>query len=255
MRIMYKIGIIGCGSIGRMIVENAGYVDVKIVAIYDDILSRAKDLAPDGCKVAKNFEEFLREDADLVVEAASQEAVREYGRAVLKSGKDLIVMSSGALLDYQLREEMIDASKGHNSNIFIPSGAILGLDNLKILRFMDGDISLRTIKNPKSLGIEDLTGKKVVFKGKASEAVKKFPFNINVAASLSLATGRDIDVEIVADSDVRDNIHQIRAKGEFGKITIDIENSKFPKNPKTSYLAALSILSLLKTRNDQIKIG
>ena len=39
----------------------------------------------------------------------------------------------------------------------------------------------------------------IIFSGKASEAVNKFPKNINVSSTLSLASGMDADVKIIAD--------------------------------------------------------
>lgn len=250
-----RVGIIGCGSIGKTIIDNSNMFDV--IAVYDKDYSKLSDLDLSSrfIKICKTFDEFLRQDTDLVVEAASQDAVRAYATDVLKKRKSLVILSVGALMDEELRTKLIKSARENNSCIYIPSGAIVGLDNLKVLRFAEGDITLTTTKNPKSLGLKDFTGRKTVFKGKASKAVKEFPYNINVAATLSLATGKDIDVEIIADSTVRGNIHQIRVNGVFGSINIDINNVTFPKNPKTSYLAALSVLGLIKSIDEPLKVG
>jgi len=250
-----KIGIIGYGSIGKTIIDNSDMLNIDVVAVYDKDYLKLSYLDLSTTKICKTFDEFLGEEIDLVIEAASQDAVREYGIKVLKTHKNLIVLSVGALMDEDLRRELITSAQENNSCIYIPSGAIVGLDNLKVLRFAEGDISLTTIKSPKSLGLKDFNGKKTVFKGKTSKAVKEFPYNINVAATLSLATGKDVDVEIIADSEVTGNIHQIRTNGVFGSIKIDIHNVTFPKNPKTSYLAALSVLELIQSINDPVKIG
>ncbi|BDC36311.1 aspartate dehydrogenase [Candidatus Methanoliparum sp. LAM-1] len=250
-----KIGIIGYGSIGKTIIDNSGMLDIDVVAVYDKDYSKLSNFKISNFKICKTFDEFLDQDTDLIVEAASQDAIREYGVKILKMHKNLVIMSVGALMDEDLRDKLIKSAQENNSCIYIPSGAILGLDNLKIFQFVEGNIELTTIKNPKSLGLKDFNGRKTVFKGKASKAVKEFPYNINVAATLSLATGKDIDVEIIADSKVTENIHQIRANGVFGSIKIDINNVTFPKNPKTSYLAALSILGMIKSIKEPIKIG
>jgi len=252
-----RVGIIGYGSIGKTIIDDSDVLNIDVVAVYDKDYSKLSnlDLSSHSIKICKTFDEFLDQDTDLVVEAASQDAVRNYATDVLKKHKDLVILSVGALMDEELKNKLVKSARDNNSYIYIPSGAIVGLDNLKILQFVEGDITLTTTKSPKSLGLKDFTGRKTVFKGKASNAVKEFPYNINVAATLSLATGKDIDVEIIADSNIKGNVHQISVNGVFGSIKIDINNVTFPKNPKTSYLAALSVLGLIKSINEPIKVG
>ena len=148
---------------------------------------------------------------------------------------------------------------GRNSRegrrIYIPSGAICGLDNLKVGRISPlSSLLLRTTKSPSSLGIP-ASEKTLIFKGKANECIKEFPKNVNVSVSLSLACGRDADVELFVDPSVERNVHEIFAEGDFGDIYIRVSNLPSPDNPSTSYLAALSILSLLNQLNDPLVIG
>jgi aspartate dehydrogenase len=139
--------------------------------------------------------------------------------------------------------------------VYIPSGAIIGLDNLKIGQIARIDrLMLRTTKNPRSLGIE-ADRKMLIFKGKANDCIKQFPKNINVAVALELAAGREAEVELWVDPDVDRNIHEVLVEGEFGEITICVRNMPSPENPATSYLAALSILTLLRNLENPIKIG
>jgi aspartate dehydrogenase len=58
-------------------------------------------------------------------------------------------------------------------------------------------------------------------------------------------------VEIWADPAVSSNQHEIEAQGEFGKVTITTNNLPSPDNPATSYLAALSVLTLLSDLADR----
>ncbi len=44
-------------------------------------------------------------------------------------------------------------------------------------------------------------------------------------------------------------------KGDFGETYIKVTNIPSPDNPSTSYLAALSILSLLNNLSDPIIVG
>ena len=103
----------------------------------------------------------------------------------------------------------------------------------------------------------DLEGneEKVLFEGKASEAVNKFPKNINVSSTLSLASGIDVDVKIIADPKIDKNTHEIHLKGSFGELITRTANVRSPDNPKTSMLAAFSAACLLNKLSKTIQIG
>ena len=197
----------------------------------------------------------MREDFSIVVEAASVDAVKLYGEAVLRSGRDIAVLSGGALADEEFRERLVETARAAGRKIRIPSGAIIGLDNLKI-----GQVSpprrllLRTTKPPASLGLS-VAAPTEVFKGLAHDCIKQYPKNINVAVALGLAAGRDADVELRVDPAAERNIHEIFAEGDFGEIYIQVRNVPSPDNPATSYMAALSILTLLKNLDNPLVVG
>ncbi|MCE7699440.1 MAG: DUF108 domain-containing protein, partial [Methanobacterium paludis] len=96
---------------------------------------------------------------------------------------------------------------------------------------------------------------KVLYEGKAGDAVLKFPMNINVAATLSLACGMEVDVKIIADPAVDRNMHEVHVVGEFGEFKTITENMPCATNPKTSVLAAYSAIKLLKSLNETLKVG
>ena len=154
-----------------------------------------------------------------------------------------------------VRDRLVALAGEHGRRIHIPSGAILGLDNLKV-----GQISplrrplLRTTKSPESLNIR-AEKRMMLFSGKANDCIREFPKNINVAVALGLAAGREADVEIWIDPGVDRNIHEIEAEGDFGEIFIRVSNVPSPDNPATSYLAALSILTLLRNLEGPLVVG
>lgn len=80
---------------------------------------------------------------------------------------------------------------------------------------------------------------------------------MNISIILSLAgIGMDkTNVTIIADPNITSNIHKIEIKGEFGNAIFKTTNEPMKENPKTSYLAALSVLSTLKKHTKQIRIG
>jgi len=95
------------------------------------------------------------------------------------------------------------------------------------------------------------------FQGLRSVAIKEFPANVNVAASLSLV-GVGFDktmVKVVVDPTISRNVHEIHVKGDFGDFHAKIENIPSDTNPKTSFLAALSAIATLKQVCEPLKIG
>lgn len=252
-----KVGIIGCGAIANIITTSIVPEDndIEIAYFFDKDIERAENLASFAGGVAVlDFEDMLN-NVDLVLECASPNSVKELAPKVLKKGKDMIVMSIGAFMDNEFRDEVLKMAKENNARIHLPSGAVVGLDGIKaVAKFGLKEVSLVTRKSPKSLG-KDIDTEEVLFEGKASEAVKVFPLNINVAATISLACNRDIDVKIIVDPKVDRNVHEITARGDFGEFKTTTMNYPCAANPKTSMLAALSAIRLLKSFNETISVG
>jgi len=247
-----KIALIGAGNIARIIADNLGF---KIVCVYDSEEKVARDFSNKyGCDFLKP-DEFP--EVDLVVEAASQKAVEEYGENILKSGHNLLVMSVGAFVDMDLFKRLKKIADKTGVKLILPSGAIAGLDGIKSASIGDiHEVILTTTKPPESLDL-DVKERTVLFDGPASQAVKEFPKNVNVAATLSLVGigFRRTKVIIVADPKVDKNQHEIYVRGEFGELKTQIKNVPSPQNPKTSYLAAMSAVSAIKRFNESVIIG
>lgn len=253
-----RVGIIGCGSIGSILVKSikAGKAGNAVVAAVYDSNSAAleKFSSEKGVPAAKNMESLVSA-CDLVVECASQAAVREYA-PVITAKKDLMVLSVGALLDEQLRSLLVSNAMEHGRRIYVPSGAACGLDGLKGARTGALEsVKLTTTKSPKSLGL-DVKERTIVFSGAPEEAVKKFPANINVSAAVKLATGgAKVTVEIVADPGMSVNQHEVSAKGEFGELNARTRNVPSKDNPKTSALAAMSAVAMIREMTETLVVG
>jgi aspartate dehydrogenase len=178
-------------------------------------------------------------------------------------------MSAGALVDDKLLNEIKSLAKKNNLRVYVPSGAIVGLDGIKSANVLDIDkVILKTRKPLKSfegapffeknkIDLKNIKRPTVIYEGSAKEAVKLFPQNINVAASLSLAgigPERTI-IQIIADPNIDKIVHEIIVEGKFGMLHTKTENIPYPDNVKTSYLAALSAVATLKKVNEPIQVG
>lgn len=197
------------------------------------------------CQYINTFK--IPNDVDIVVECASVEALREYGIDVLESGKDFYIISTGAFSDDEFRANFTKRLENSNSRVFIPSGAIGGLDIIAAIRNYITNVTLTTRKPPKALGLEHIEEEKIVFSGSAKDAIKLFPQNTNVSVTLSLAVGsfEKVNVQLIADPRVDQNVHEIKVCSQVGEYTIIHKNKPSP-NPKTSYLAPLSLASEIK---------
>ncbi|WP_292601692.1 aspartate dehydrogenase [Methanobrevibacter sp. UBA212] len=252
-----KVGIIGCGAIANIITTSivSEESNIDIAYFFDKDIERAENIASLAGGVAVlDFEDMLR-DVDLVLECASPDSVKHFAPIVLERGIDMIVMSIGAFMDTDFYTDVLKIARDNNAKIHLPSGAVVGLDGIKaVAKFGLKEVSLVTRKSPKSLG-KDIDTEEVLFEGKASDAVKEFPLNINVAATISMACNRDIDVKIIVDPKVDRNVHEITARGDFGEFKTITMNYPCAANPKTSMLAALSAIRLLKSFNETISVG
>lgn len=264
-----KIGIVGCGSIGGFLCRNlVGIPGLSLWAVADICPDTAHALAEKlDCRVEILSVEELLDGADLIVETAAPEAVPAVLKGALERGKQVVILSVGGVLSVEF--DYIALAKEHGGRVYFPSGAVGAIDALKAAGAGEIDtVTLSTRKPPaglagapyleeRDISLDNLDRPLEVFSGSAADALKAFPRNINVAATLSLAGIGALNtvVRIIADPNVRHNSHEVVVEGDFGKITCRTENKPSPANPKTSHLAALSALALIRELVSPCRIG
>jgi aspartate dehydrogenase len=236
------IGIIGCGAIGTLIaqaVEN-GTISCDRLILYDCDSKRAEQLKKSlhvPTTIARSVDEMIEAGPSVIVEAASQQAARDNVQKVLSKNIDIVVMSVGALIDMNIESD----------RIHIPSGAIGGLDAISSASLAGIEkIVLTTRKSPRALDMDN-SEERVAYEGTAEEAIKRFPREMNVAATLTLAAGRGkVHVKVVSDPKTDKIVHEIEVKWKHGGMFLRFSNSPHPQNPRTSALAAYSAIELIK---------
>ncbi|MCM8781961.1 MAG: aspartate dehydrogenase [Candidatus Omnitrophica bacterium] len=266
-----KIGIIGCGAIGS---EIAKAIDrrfknrARLIAISDidakktQFLRRELKKKPDILTV-----DGLIKKSDLIIEAASAKISKQVAKKSILAKKDIMIMSAGGLLkDYK---SFFNLAERMGCKIYLPSGAICGLDGLKAASFGKiRKVELVTRKPPfallgapfikrNNINLKKIKSEKIIFSGNAKDAIKGFPANINVSCALSMAGigAKKTRVKIITSPKFKRNIHEVVVEGDFGKLITKTENVPSPRNPKTSYLAILSAIQTLKQILEPIRIG
>jgi aspartate dehydrogenase len=239
---MKTVGLIGCGAIGTVLAEA---VERKLVVcdeliLFDVDAAKAEQLRSAlrfPATVVASLDEMLRRKPKVIVEAASQQAARDYVGRIAAENIELIVMSTGALLNLD-----VDLSRVH-----VPSGAIGGLDALSSAALAGIDeVVLTSRKNPRALDMDNVEPQ-VVYEGVAEEAARRFPREMNVAATLALTVKPvKVRVRVISDPAVRRNTHEIQVAWRFGEMFLRFANEPHPDNPRTSALAAWSAIRLLQ---------
>ena len=268
---MIKVGIIGCGTIGKELAkacQKKFSEDVTLEALADVDSAKAKKLQ----KELKPRPLILPYDSlvkrcDLVIEAASAHNSYDIAKKALLLGKDIMVMSVGGILGKE--KELLNMARAHHCCLYIPSGGVVGIDGLKAARVGKiHRVTLTTRKPPQGfedapyvikhgINLKNLKEEKVLFEGNASAAVKGFPKNINVSATLSMAgIGPErTKVKIIACPHMLVNVHEVYEVGDFGSFYARTENFPSEQNPKTSRLAVLSAVATLERILKNVKIG
>jgi aspartate dehydrogenase len=265
---MKAIGIVGCGAIGKAIMRGLddGRRDLRLAGLTSRTESTAREfLATLKTPATYMSRAELIDASDIVVETAGGHVVAELARETFAAGKDLMVISIGALLEHM---DVFDLARARRCRLLLPSGAIAGLDAVKAACVGRVDfVRLTSRKSPRALAgapylaengisLEGLEAERLLFSGPAREAVRGFPDNLNISAALSLAgIGPDrTEVSISAVPGLTRNCHDIEVEGEFGLLHVHLENVP-SENPKTGRLTALSMLRALDDAADQVRVG
>ncbi|HUJ85962.1 MAG TPA: aspartate dehydrogenase [Burkholderiales bacterium] len=269
-----RLALLGGGTIARLVLENLcrGVLPgMEVVALAGrGPASRAAALAGEyEIDYVLGVQALCAAKPDVVLEAASHDAVRGYLVPLLSAGASVIVLSAGALVDDALRAEAEAAGRRSGALLYVPSGGIGALDALKgACAAGEVEVSIQVAKPPaawrgiryvQSLGVdlESLAAAITLFDGPARAGVPHFPQNVNIAAVLSLA-GIGFDrtrLKVVADPALTRNTHTIRVSGKTGQFTIVLENVPAPENPKTAWLACYSALAALKEFRSAARYG
>lgn len=257
-----KIGIVGCGAIGQGIalqIQKDLSKDAKVVRIFDIDKSKSSKLSKKlkiEHVVSPSIDDLINK-CDCMIEAVNSENTVEIIKKAVKAHKSVLAMSVGKLLN---ADKLFQLARKNKCYIMLPSGAIAGIDAIKAASLVGIKKITLTTKKPlkgfanneyfaeQGFDVSKIKKETVIFDGTVQQAVKRFPQNINVAATLALASQmyKKMRIRIITSPNFTKNVHEIEMVGDFGRLVTKTENVVCPENPKTSYLAILSGFQTLK---------
>jgi aspartate dehydrogenase len=263
-----RVALIGFGAIGqsvaRLIAQNEKK-GLRLVSVLKRDLRHVPLAGELGPIFTDRWTDLASARPDVVVEAAGVEAARSYANRALSQGMDLVISTVGALVDDDFLEQLKRTASEHDRRILLPPGAVGGLDALGAASLVGLRSVIHTVRKPPRALLDPERAAEVqsggeqvqLFEGSARASVAEFPDNTNATIAVSLA-GVGVDqtmVRVIADPRVSRNTHEIVARGAFGELTVTVENEPSSSNPKTSQLAAWSIMRLLLQRVSPLAVG
>lgn len=256
-----RILLIGHGAIAaevRNYAKRTGAYSLGAILVRPERVEKVR-AEVGSCPVIGSLDQLSFRPA-VAAECASHSAVSAYGPTLLRMGIDLIVASVGALSDDTLRQSLEEAAEEGGAQLILPAGAVPGIDalNAALVGGLER-VSYISRKPPAAwkgtpaeelVKLDSVSAPYLHYRGSARAAARDYPKNANVAATVALsALGLDdTEVEMIADPDVLENIHEIIARGDFGEMHIVIRGRPLAGNPKTSSLAAYSVIRAILNR-------
>jgi aspartate dehydrogenase len=254
-----KIALIGYGAISQMLFDifrdKKPAIDIVGVLVRPGRAKATQKQVGRKAEVVESLTALLKLKPDVVVEAASQQAVREWGETILKKGVDLMVIATGAYGDPTLWKKHVAAAAKSGARLRLPSGAIAGLDGLLAMRH-DGlsRVKYVSIKPPHAwsgtpaetdFDLPSIKEPTVIFRGTPADAGRLYPKNANLAVTVALCgAGLDrTEIELVADPTLPagTNASRLEVSGASGELKMERLGRAMPDNPKTGVLTALTM--------------
>ena len=269
---MRHILIIGAGAIGGYLVRELHRMDpdLRISCIERgefaaQARTRLREIVGAAFEVFANVAD-VPAGVELAVECGGHAAVTQHGEACLDAGYDLLVASVGALADQPLYDRMVIAATRNRRKLLIPAGAVAGMDGLAAARLAGIDrvrytsrklpVAWKGTHAEKLCDLDNVSVSTEFLRTDARQAATLFPQNANVAATIALAgVGFEkTEVSLNADPGAKGNTHLVEVEGPCGTMRIELANKPFPDNPKTSMLAGLSLLRVIRNRSEAVQV-
>ncbi len=229
-----RIGLIGLGYIGRYIydqITSRPDLGLEVVFVHEQAAERLAGLPADAA--LPDIRAFASRRPDLVVEMAHPGVTRQFGEMFLRE-TDYMPLSMTAFADEGLQERLLETARRRGTRLFIPHGAVVGLENIFEGRELWEEVAMVMKKNPKNLDFSaapqfkagEITQATVLYDGPTRAVCPMFPRNVNSHATVALAgIGFDRTRSVlVADPSLDVSVIEITARGRGVAMKIERSN-------------------------------
>jgi len=229
-----RIGLIGLGYVGRYVYDQiTSRPDLGLeIAFVHDLAGKALDDLPEEVRLA-DIRAFSSRRPDLVVEMAHPAVTRQFGEMFLRE-TDYMPLSMTAFADEGLEQPLVETARSAGNRLFVPHGAVVGLENIFEGRDLWDEVTLVMKKSPKNLDFgaapqfkpSEITAATVLYDGPTRAVCRMFPRNVNSHATVALA---GIGFErtrsvLIADPSLEVSVIEITAKGNGVAMRIERAN-------------------------------
>ena len=170
-------------------------------------------------------------EPEYISEAANAQAVRDYTETILKGKASIIVLSTGAFIDKEFYNKMVETARENEQKIIIAGGAMGGLGILRTAALMNPiKTTIHSNKWPGQLyysplyreGLMDITEPTRVYTGTAQNIVENFSngFNVILATAQASSGPEETKFNIDVVPNFRGEDYTIKVEGK--EIAYDI---------------------------------
>lgn len=259
-----RIGIVGFGYIGSYVYQQVTgnpELGLEVVFVCDKIPERLARLPREV--ILKNPKDFAVRKPDLVVEMAHPSVTQAYGVKFL-SAADYMPLSLTALADAALYSALEETARKNQTCLYIPHGAVVGLESLNECREIWEEVKVTMQKNPRNLDFGAATQFKaleikeatVLYDGPTRGICPLFPRNVNAHAAVAIG-GIGFDKTrsvLIADPKLDVSIIEIEAHGQGVKMKIQRSNPLKGVSGIFTQAATLACIRRAKARKEPIEI-
>ena len=219
-----RIGLIGLGYIGRYVYEqitSRPELGLEVAFVHELAAGRLAGLPAEV--VLPDIKAFASRHADLVVEMAHPAVTRQCGEMFLWE-TDYMPLSMTAFADEEVDQRILETARSRGTCLFIPHGAVVGLENIFEGRDLWEEVTIVMKKSPKNLDFSaapqfkpaEITQATVLYDGPTRAVCPLFPRNVNSHATVALAgIGFDRTRSVlVADPSLEVSVIELTARGK-----------------------------------------
>jgi predicted dinucleotide-utilizing enzyme len=229
-----RIGLIGLGYIGRYVYEQIAArpeLGLEVAFVYDLAADRLAGLPAEI--VLPDVRAFASRQPDLVVEMAHPAVTRQFGEMFLRE-TDYMPLSMTAFADEELQQRLLETARRRGTCLFIPHGAVVGLENIFEGRDLWEEVTVVMKKSPRNLDFSaapqfkpaEITRATVLYDGPTRPLCPLFPRNVNSHATVALAgIGFDLTRSVlVADPSLEVSVIELTARGKGVAMSVERSN-------------------------------